>query len=273
MKVRNILMSVFLVMLAMIVAGSEQQLAAQTRVYVPPYQPMNTATRNYGIMSQQMANAAAAKARTRGTRETAETGEFLRESLRALSAKSGGGSGNAVIGTRTLSSSSATTFRPVADSIMPARLAAQMSDDEQQRTQRADLFAMFVKQYKELVAKQGKPANDVAGAVASFIANNYEIASGTRLPDVQYTAFRQQMNQVFSSDADFQAKDDRQRQEMFETMVIMGTLPRYLDFLATQNNNNQRLRDTARQTARETLEETLGIKLAQMKFTANGLEF
>jgi hypothetical protein len=65
---------------------------------------------------------------------------------------------------RTPVAAGATTFRPVAVSIMPQRLAAQMGRTPAERDRLEKFFTLLLTDYKEMAVERGAPLNDVARA-------------------------------------------------------------------------------------------------------------
>jgi len=109
-----------------------------------------------------------------------------------------------------------TTFRPVAPSIMPQRLAAQMGRTPEERDRLEKFFALLLTDYKEMAVERGAPLNDVARASSFAVGTSYDVYNaGHPLGDKAFQAVRAQMYEALETSPKFQRLGDRERQEMY----------------------------------------------------------
>lgn len=170
-----------------------------------------------------------------------------------------------------LATDNATVFRSVADSIVPKKLAAQASTPEARR-KLAELFAICLSDHKSRAQKAGTPLNDVTRAISFFIATAYNVAANARLTAAQVEALRADVRQFLQTNQDFQAASDRQKQETYETMVILGEYVA-LGYVIGLQQKNQEIQRAFQDVAKDQLERFLGTSVKSLKFTEQGIEF
>lgn len=173
-----------------------------------------------------------------------------------------------------------TTFIPTGYAVIPARLAQELTRSEKDRAQLEVLFKECLKLYKEVTKKfggssGGQKNEDVAEALAYYVALNYYVyAQGdsslaSDVSPTQYVATIGTMRFCLSQLQQFQKMNDRQRQEIHETLAILGSLP-LLGFIDGQNKNNIDQQEQSRELAKQNLGR-LGLNPEQLVFTDNGL--
>jgi hypothetical protein len=188
----------------------------------------------------------------------------------APGAPNGGGGGG---GTGQPVAAGQTTFRPVASSLMPQRLATQMGRTSDERARLEKFFAGLLKDYKEMAVERGAPLNDVARASSFAVGTSYDVYNeGRLLGDRAFQSMREQMNAAMAGSAKFQALDDRKRQEMYETYVIMGMFVSAAYESATKTNDHD-LAEKMRKLARIQLEGAFGVPVERLRFTDEGVKF
>jgi hypothetical protein len=177
----------------------------------------------------------------------------------------GGGAGNPAAGQ--------TTFRPVAPSIMPQRLAAQMGRTPQERDKLEKFFTLLLTDYKELAVKRGAPLNDVARASSFAVGTSYDVYNeGRLLGDKAFQAVRRQMYEALAASPKFRALDDRQRQEMYESYIILGQFVSAA-YESANKAGDKALAGKMHNLARILLEGAFGVPVERLRFTDEGVRF
>lgn len=178
----------------------------------------------------------------------------------------GGGTGHPV-------AAGQTTFRPVAASIMPQRLATQMGRTPDERARLEKFFAGLLKDYKEMAVERRAPLNDVARASSFAVGTSYDVYNeGRLLGDRAFQSMREQMNVAMAGSPKFQALNDRKRQEMYETYIIMGMFVSAA-YESANKSNDKELADKMRKLARIQLEGAFGVSVERLRFTDEGVKF
>jgi hypothetical protein len=76
---------------------------------------------------------------------------------------------------------------------------------------------------------------------------------------------------AFGSSTAFKALNSQERQKLYETFVLMATLP-LAGYQVAIEENDQELLNTYREIAGVALETALGVRPDRLRFTATGLE-
>lgn len=166
-----------------------------------------------------------------------------------------------------------TTFKPVAPSIMPQRLAAQMGRTPQERDKLEKFFTLLLTDYKELAVKRGAPLNDVARASSFAVGTSYDVYyAGSPLGDKAFQAARRQMYEAMAESPKFRAMGDRERQEMYESYIILGQFVSAA-YESANHANDKALADKMHDLARILLEGAFGVPVERLRFTDEGVRF
>lgn len=166
-----------------------------------------------------------------------------------------------------------TTFRPVAASIMPQRLATQMGRTPEERARLEKFFAGLLKDYKEMAVERRAPLNDVARASSFAVGTSYDVYNeGRLLGERAFQSMREQMYDALAASRKFQALDDRQRQEMYESYVILGMFVSAA-YESANNSHDEQLAAKMRKLARIQLEGAFGVPVERLRFTDEGVRF
>lgn len=166
-----------------------------------------------------------------------------------------------------------TTFKPVAASIMPQRLATQMGRTSEERDRLEKFFALLLKDYKEMATQRGAPLNDVARASSFAVGTSYDVYNeGRVLGDRAFQAVRGQMYEALAASPKFRALDDRQRQEMYESYIILGQFVSAA-YESANKTGDKELADKMRKLARIQLEGAFGVPVERLRFTDEGVRF
>lgn len=170
-------------------------------------------------------------------------------------------------------SSGTTLFRPVAASIYPHQMAAQVTQNNAERRELETFLMDCLRNYEANMRRQRQPVKDVARAVSYFIGISYNVYSPhSTLTPSQGDALRAEIKETLEQDERFQSLSNRERQEMYETMAVMAEYVAISADVAAQKGNKQ-LGDMAREMAKSNLESLFGVPASQIRITDNGLEF
>jgi hypothetical protein len=166
-----------------------------------------------------------------------------------------------------------TTFRPVAQSIMPQRLATQMGRTPEERDRLEKFFALLLTDYKEMAVERGAPLNDVGRASSFAVGTSYDVYNeGRMLGDRAFQAVRRQMYEALAASPKFRALDDRRRQEMYESYIILGQFVSAA-YESANKAGDKVLADKMRKLARIQLEGAFGVPVERLRFTDEGVRF
>jgi hypothetical protein len=156
---------------------------------------------------------------------------------------------------------------------MPQRLAAQMGRNPAERDRLEKFFTLLLTDYKELATKRGAPLNDVARASSFAVGTSYDVYNeGRLLGDRAFQAVRRQMYEALAASPKFRALDDRQRQEMYESYIILGQFVSAA-YESANHANDKALADKMHNLARILLEGAFGVPVERLRFTDEGVRF
>jgi hypothetical protein len=190
-----------------------------------------------------------------------------------------------------------TAFRAAPNNSLPKQLSAKSAN----RSETEQILNSFVSLYKQTAQKDGFPANDLAYAFEYFVVNNYQIYHDLvelpadkdprarrakdgleRIRILNEKKLRQvsigqermiynQFREVLAANADIQKMTDAQKQEASELLAIIFGV-NFAGYMKGVGDGDEQLTEQARQLAKEGLEKLLGVSVAQIKITNNGLE-
>jgi hypothetical protein len=115
----------------------------------------------------------------------------------------------------------ATTAPPPASTSTPRALAARYPADQRARIERA--FSESLRSYQQIEARFGIPGNDVAGALAAFVAGSYMAYRDVDFPDQYFPVLVAQMRNVLSNNPAFQHASAAEKRDVYEQTAIIGT--------------------------------------------------
>jgi hypothetical protein len=167
------------------------------------------------------------------------------------------------------SSTARLTFKPVAKNLMVKELAESMSKDETARGQFATLFEEYLKAFDDQARKDGEPSYDVGRAAAFFVLSNYAVASGRELTDEQGDGAQAKFRAGLAGDEGFAKMSDRDRQRLYEALVILGSLPATGLADATEKKDEKQA-GVFREFARMNIQTLLGVTIDKIQLTRNG---
>jgi hypothetical protein len=166
------------------------------------------------------------------------------------------------------------TFRPVADQIMPRKMALSFADTPAEQKRLEEMFSEALESYRGRLKQAGLPTNDVARAASYLITACHYVANDGRaeLDEGQRDALRRHMRELFSTDETFQRMDDRERQELFEDYGITAT---WLDagFNIVRAAGDKEGMRQWHEMARQNFTAVLGVPPESVVFTAGGVKY
>jgi hypothetical protein len=151
---------------------------------------------------------------------------------------------------------------------MPAKLAAQYPVERRAEFQKT--FSEVLVGYQKIETQFGIPKNDIAGAVAAFVAGNYMAYRDVDFPDQNFKPLVEQMRGIIGNAAGFAESSAAEKQETYEQLAIIGT------FMALTRDGlkkqpNPQTSANMRKAAKGYLEQFLKTDADRVQITANGL--
>ncbi len=166
-----------------------------------------------------------------------------------------------------------TTFRPVAGQLVPQELASAAAASAQERVKFERFFTELLDGYKARLRRRGSPENDVARAASFLISESYYVyGDGRSLTEEQFAALAAQVSEALAQDAEFAARTDREKQQMYERYAIKGSFLG-LGYTLMKQNGDAKTLAGLRELAKRQLEEMLGSRAEQISFTSEGVEY
>lgn len=104
---------------------------------------------------------------------------------------------------------------------MPARMAALLPPAARAEAQQT--YQEMLNRHPRLMKQLGVRSDDLASGVATFLAGSYMAFRGIDFPDRQFKPLYEQMRSIIAANPQFAQASIKERQEMFEQMVIIGT--------------------------------------------------
>jgi uncharacterized protein DUF6683 len=166
------------------------------------------------------------------------------------------------------------TFNPVADQIMPHRMALSFADTPEEQKRLETLFSEALEHYRGRLKQAGLPLNDVSRAAAYLVTASYYVSNDGRssLDEAQLVALRKYLSEAFARDETFQRMNDRERQELFEDYGITAT---WIDagFNIVKDAGDKEGMKQWREMARQNFTAVLGAPPESVVFTARGVQY
>jgi hypothetical protein len=113
-------------------------------------------------------------------------------------------------------------MRFVPDASAPAAKRLVASYPPEQQPQVAQAMAELLARYRALEERFGLEPNDVAGAVAAFVAGNYMAYRDVEFPDAGFMPLVRQMRGVIAALPQLRDASDAQKQQLYEEMAVVG---------------------------------------------------
>lgn len=139
-----------------------------------------------------------------------------------------------------------------------------------QREQMAQVYQQSFDTWRQLERKLGLPSNDVAGAIAAFIAGNYMAYRDVEVPDPAYLRLVAQVRGSLVESRGFARATPAQRRALYEQMAMVGTFMAVAR-LSFQQKPNPAAEQNFRDAAAANLEAALKVPAGQVRITDQGL--
>ena len=161
-------------------------------------------------------------------------------------------------------------FQPTGTRIKTHDLAESLGSTPAQRQQYETLMNAVLQVYEGETQKVGMQ-NDLATALSFFFAENIRIYRGQQeLPDSQFVAVRNTIAQVLSAQGAFRNATDRQKQEMWETLIAYTGLTLY-GYNEALKANQDEMAKGYRKVAGQNLQSVTKLSPDDINLTATGL--
>ena len=149
-----------------------------------------------------------------------------------------------------------TTFTPVAAYIAPDWYAQQEKDQKEAGKSRQKAIA-YLEKYKAHAIKRGWELNDIARSYAFFVSLTYNVFSQGKGPDQrEMEKLTARFRQELAKDAKFQANNDRDRQFIYERLILVA-LDNEAGYVFAKQRNDVRSQQKHRERAKLWLEDVI----------------
>jgi uncharacterized protein DUF6683 len=161
-------------------------------------------------------------------------------------------------------------FRPASGYIKTRELADQVGDDPAQRDQFFKLMNAVLDEFGKKLAAAGLQ-NDVAIALAYFFGENIRIYRGLpELSDQQFVNLRNNFASAIAASGGLGNATDRQKQEMYETLVAYTGLTQFI-YEQGRQANNEAITKGAQQLAGQNLQTVTKASPDSLNLSGDGL--
>jgi uncharacterized protein DUF6683 len=169
------------------------------------------------------------------------------------------------------SASQDTTFRTVRPAFVPQQLAARLGKTAQERRDIEAVLTQCLRFYTDNARQKGVPLNDVARALNYFISTNYYVYSlGAGPTQDQMSATRDLIRANMAQDSTFRRMSDRQKQEAYETLIVLAGFVD-MGYGTAKHSGNESAAAAFHEMAKHNLETLLGTPVEKIHFTSEGL--
>lgn len=160
------------------------------------------------------------------------------------------------------------SFDGTDEPIAPRKLAASYPSNMRGQTEK--FFGEVLQNYHKLEKMLGVPRNDLAGAVAAFIAGSYTAYRDQPVPDEYFAPLRRQMHDALVNAPEMHRADDAEKQEMYEQLAILGT---YMALVqqGLKSKPDPALAAKTRDAARNYLQQFMKVDPQRLEITSTGL--
>lgn len=161
------------------------------------------------------------------------------------------------------------TFRPVATNLMVKELAETLVTNADARQQLGRAFEQYLRSFDEQARRDREPSNDIGRAAAYFVMVNYYAATGREPTDAQADGAQAIFRAGLTGNTEFGRMNDRDRQRLYESLVILGSLPLAGVVQAGQDKDKGQEK-MFRELARELIKTLLGVPVEKIRLTPTG---
>ncbi|MCV2422049.1 DUF6683 family protein [Paucibacter sp. DJ2R-2] len=140
-----------------------------------------------------------------------------------------------------------------------------------QREALAQAYSQAFEGYRQLERKLGLPENDVANALAAFIAGNYMAMHQVEVPDASFVRLAAQLRETLPRNPGFSAKSGAAKRKLYEQSAMQGMFMAVAR-LAFLKQPQPAAEQNYRAAARASLEAALKLPAEQIRIDAQGLQ-
>lgn len=151
----------------------------------------------------------------------------------------------------------------------PKKLAAQFPQEQRKEWQRAFKYSLTT--YKKLETLLRIPKNDVAGAVAAYVAGNYMAYHNKEVSDAEFSVLVDQMRSLLINIPEFKQAKKSAKRDLYELMAIGGTFMAIASQELQKQQSSQENIDKLRAAAGENLAQFFGVSIDNIEIVDGGL--
>jgi hypothetical protein len=163
-----------------------------------------------------------------------------------------------------------TTFRPTPTRMLVQGFAESLSKNPAEVRELVAAFNEGFGAFESEAKRLGRPHN-VAMAFAYLVGVCYMVHHGVEPSETALMNLQANSDAAFGSLEGFKSLQGPDQQKMYETFVLMATLP-LMGYTVATAQNDKKLLATYREAAGVALESVLGVRPDRLKFTDTGLE-
>jgi hypothetical protein len=161
------------------------------------------------------------------------------------------------------------TFTPVAGNLMVKELADTLVADAASRQKLSEAFAGYLRDFDDQARRDREPSHDVGRAAAFFVMVNYFAATGREPTDAQADGAQATFRAGLVDNAGFARIGDRERQRLYESLVILGSFP-LAGVVQAQQEKDLAKEKTFREFAAELVKTLIGVPVEKIRLTKAG---
>jgi hypothetical protein len=161
------------------------------------------------------------------------------------------------------------TFTPVATNLMVRELTDILVKDAASRQALAEAFDGYLRDFDDQARRDREPRHDVGRAAAFFVMVNYFAATGREPTDAQADGAQATFRAGLIDNPSFARMADRDRQRLYESLVILGSFPIAGVAQATQAQNKEQEK-MFRDFAAELVKTLIGVPVEKIRLTKSG---
>lgn len=163
------------------------------------------------------------------------------------------------------------TFKPVAADLMVNPLADSLATRPEERRQLAGLFRDVLKGLDSKLREKGH-SRDVAMAASIFLSATWSVSRQKEVDDDAMEAMSVALREHLRTQPTFQTMGDRQRQQLYESLILLGVLCSLGEENAKTSQNATQLK-TFKDLAGSLFQTLTGVSPAMAEIGPRGLTF
>jgi hypothetical protein len=161
------------------------------------------------------------------------------------------------------------TFTPVARNLMVKELADTLVKDAASRQALSEAFDGYLRAFDEQARRDREPSNDVGRAAAFFVMVNYFAATGREPTDAQADGAQAIFRAGLVDNPGFARLGDRDRQRLYESLVILGSFP-IAGVAQAEQEKNPAQEKMFRDFAAALVKTLIGVPVEKIRLTKSG---